>query len=402
MTASTFDREVSLSPPFFQKLPLSIERGEGVYVWDEKGHRYLDFTAGWGVTSLGHAHPVICDALQRQSKKIWQTPNAGLVCNPERARLLSLMAQILPHPLTRTFFCTSGSEANDAAIKLARKITGRPDIVFASEGFHGRMISTTPVKEERGKKQERYKQSHQIRLVPYGDEGAIKEAIDENVAAVVMEPVLGEGGVVLPPPGYLNYVSHICRRQGAMLIIDEVQTGFCRTGPLFACSSLNLDISFLTMGKGMASGFPFAAFAMTEEVAERIEIGDHGGTYAGNPLGCAVAEAVIRYLIDHDISSQVEKMGDLFKNKLEFIQGKYPRAIKGIRGTGLLWAAEISRADLAASIFSSSLKRGLIVNLIKGSILRFFPPLIITEEQICEGLSILEDAILETCVDSCD
>ncbi|HOJ51612.1 MAG TPA: aspartate aminotransferase family protein [Syntrophales bacterium] len=398
----TLDWENRFSPPFFRKLPLSIERGEGIYVWDERGRQYLDFTAGWGVTSLGHAHPVILQALQQQARQIWQTPNAGLVCNPTRARLLALMANILPPPLTRTFFCTSGSEAIDAAIKLARKVTGRMDIVSASQGFHGRMITASSATGGIGHREKIDPQASHFRFVSYGDEGEVEKAIDDKVAAVIMEPILGEGGVFVPPPGYLYYVSQLCRKYGALLIIDEVQTGFCRTGPMFASSSLNLDVSFLTMGKGIASGFPFAAFAMTEEVAAKIEVGDHGGTYAGNPLGCAVAEAVVRYLIDHDISSHVEKMGGIFRTGLALLQNKYPYVIKEVRGQGLLWAAEISRPEQAGAVFDASLKKGLILNIVKEQVIRFFPALVITEKQIQEGLSIFEEAICETAVDKCD
>lgn len=399
---NTYETEIRLCPPFFPKLPISVERGKGVYVWDEEGRRYLDFTAGWGVTSLGHAHPVILKALEQQAQKIWQTPNAGQTCNPTRARLHDLMAKILPPPLTRTFFCTSGSEANDAVIKLARKITGRRAIVSAAQGFHGRMTSATSASGEIKEREKTDPLVSHYRLVPYGDKGAIGRAMDDKVAAVIMEPVLGEAGVFLPPPGYLRFVSDLCREHGALLIIDEVQTGFCRTGPMFACASLNLHVSFLTMGKGIAGGFPFAAFAVTEEVAEKIEVGDHGGTYAGNPLGCAVAESVINYLIEQNISAHVKEMGDVFEQHFQALKHRYPDVISEVRGVGLLWALEISRADFAASIFSSSLKRGLFLNLIKDRILRFFPALIIKKEEICDGFAILEEAILENCVDRCD
>jgi len=387
---NTFFLENSLSPPFFRKLPLSIERGEGLYVWDEEGRRYLDFTSGWGVTALGHAHPVLLEALLKQAHKIWQTPNASLVCNPTRARLLDLMTQVLPRGLKRTFFCTSGSEANDAAIKLARKITGRPFVVSAREGFHGRMISTSPTPA----------QIH--RTVNYGDEKEIEAAIDKQVAAVILEPILGEGGVIVPPPSYLLMVSDLCLQHGALFIIDEVQTGFCRTGPFFVSSELDTKMDFLTMGKGIAGGFPFAAFAITEEIAEKLSPGDHGGTYAGNPLGCAVAEAVIHYLLEQDIPSHVEEMGFILFSRLRAIQKRYPFAIKDVRGRGLLAAIEMSRPEIAAAVFNSSLKKGLILNFIQNKIIRVFPALIVNQNELEEGMALFEEALIESAVDTCD
>ncbi|MEI7637592.1 MAG: aminotransferase class III-fold pyridoxal phosphate-dependent enzyme, partial [Syntrophus sp. (in: bacteria)] len=256
-TAKTIQVEDKYTPPFFRKIPVSIERGAGVHVWNEEGNRFIDFTSGWGVTCLGHAHPVITDALLEQSKKIIQNPNSGLTYSPVRARLLSLMSGILPPPLTRVFFSNSGAEANDAAIKLARKATGRLDVIAMDQSFHGRTISTTSATGQTKHREKYNPLMPNYQFVPYDDLEALRRAFNNNVAALILEPIQGEGGVIIPADSYLKEVSRLCKANNSLLIIDEIQTGFCRTGPMFAIGSLNVEADFMTMAKGIAGGFPF-------------------------------------------------------------------------------------------------------------------------------------------------
>ena len=400
-TQDTIAIEDAHTPSFFKKIPVSVERGEGVWVWDEEGRRYLDFTAGWGVTCLGHASPVILEALQGQAGKIMQNPNSGTTYAPARARLLELLARVLPEGLTRVFFCNSGAEANDAVIKLARKVTGRMDVVSTHQSFHGRTISTASATGQ-AKHRERFNPlMPNYRFVTYGRADEIREVLDGGVAAVVLEPIQGEGGVIIPPEGYLRTVSDLCTANGTLLIIDEVQTGFCRTGPLFATSNLGLKIAFLTMAKGIAGGFPFGAFAMTEDVASRLERGDHGGTYSGNPLGCAVAHAVISCLLENDMASRVERMGERILGELRRWQSDFPHLIKEVRGRGLLIALEMSQAAQAEAVCDEALRLGLFVNVTQGNIVRLFPPLTITEAEVREGLALLRQALEEIAYDRC-
>jgi acetylornithine/N-succinyldiaminopimelate aminotransferase len=392
-TAKTIETEDRYTPPFFKKIPISIERGEGVYVWDEEGNRFLDFTAGWGVTCLGHAHPAITNALQEQGKKIIQNPNSGLTYSPIRARLLSLMRQILPSNLTRVFFTNSGAEANDAAIKLARKVTGRLDVISTHQSFHGRTISTASATGQ-AKHRERFNPlMPNYRFVPYNDVNALEQSLDTTVAAVILEPIQGEGGVRIPSDGYLEQVSGLCKENGSLLIIDEIQTGFCRCGPMFAISPLRVEADFLTMAKGIAGGFPFGAFAMSEAVDARIEPGDHGGTFCGNPLGCAVAYTVIKYLLDHNVSANVREMGNLALHRMHEWRQAYPEIITDVRGKGLLLAVEFHNEEAATRVTDGCLARGLFVRQTSGNVIRIFPALNIKPEEMEEGLTIFREAI---------
>lgn len=391
-TSTTIAIEDAHTPPFFKKIPLSIERGQGVYVWTEEGERLIDFTAGWGVTCLGHAHPVIIETLREQSEKIMQNPNSGLTYSPARARLLSLMTEILPKNLTRVFFSNSGAEANDAAIKLARKVTGRLDVISCEQSFHGRTISTASATGQAAHREKFNPLMPNYRFIPYDDITALERKLDGGVAAVILEPIQGEGGVQIPADGYLGRVSRLCRENGTLLIIDEIQTGFCRTGAMFATGP-GVEADFLTMAKGIAGGFPFGAFAMSEAVSSRLEAGDHGGTYSGNPLGCAVSYAVIKYLIDHDVSANVMEQGRYALARMKEWRTANPDSIVDVRGRGLLLAVEFKEDKIAAAVADRCLSEGLFVRQTQGRMIRIFPALTITREEMEEGLSIMGRAI---------
>jgi len=390
---TTFKTEDQYMAPFFVKQKISIDRGEGVFVWDEAGTRYIDFTAGWGVTCIGHAHPVISEALARQSKKILQNPNSGLTYSPARAELLSVLMKVLPPNLTHVFFSSSGAEANDAAIKLARKVTGRLDVISTHQSFHGRTISTASATGQASHRDKFNPLMPNYRFINYGDLADLEQALDEKVAAFIIEPIQGEGGVHIPSETYLKTASALCRKNGTLMIADEVQTGFCRTGPMFVTGGMGVEVDFLTMAKGIAGGFPFGGFAMTTEVASKLEIGDHGGTYCGNPLGCAVAAAVIGYLKDHNVSANVEKMGRISLDTMAQWKVKYPAAIRDIRGKGLLILIEFADADMAKKVSDECLARKLFVRQTQGIGIRVFPALTITEAELKEGMEIMAGAV---------
>ena len=389
----TIDMEDRYMVPFFSKIPVSIDRGEGAHVWDEDGNRYLDFTSGWGVTCIGHAHPAITEALITQGRKIIQNPNSGLTYSPARARLLSLMQQILPGNLTHVFFTNSGAETNDAAIKLARKVTCRTDIISTQSSFHGRTISTASATGQTSHRNKFNPLMPNYRFVPYDDVAGLKNALDDNVAAFILEPIQGEGGVVEPAAGYLEKVSALCRENGSLLIVDEIQTGFCRTGPFFAISDLDVEADFLTMAKGIAGGFPFGGFAVSDRVVKGIEVGDHGGTYCGNPLGCAVAYAVIKNLIEENISENVRLVGKSAKKTLAGWKADLPEIITDVRGKGLLLAIEFKDDATAKKVSDICFDKKLFVRQTHGNAIRIFPALNITEGEMAEGLEILKSAV---------
>jgi acetylornithine/N-succinyldiaminopimelate aminotransferase len=392
-TPSTIATEDAHMPPFFVKTPISIARGEGVWVWDEEGEKYLDLTAGWGVTSIGHAHPVIQAALAEQSACILQNPDSGLTYSPARARLVSLLAAVLPEGLSRVFFTNSGAEANDAAVKLARKVTGRTGVISMDGSFHGRTISMVSATGQARHRAKFRPQMPGYRYVPYNDAGAVERALDADVAAVIVEPIQGEGGVRIPAAGYLNNVAELCRANGTLLIVDEVQTGFCRTGPMFATAEAGARADFLTMAKGIAGGFPLGAFALSEEVSAKLEAGDHGGTYCGNPLACAVGYAVIRCLLDNDISAHVAALGPDALAEMASWREAYPAVVSGARGRGLLLLVELHDEAAATAVAAECLSRRMFVRQTQGNGIRVFPALNITRDELETGLATLREAI---------
>jgi len=392
-TSETIAIEAAHTPPFFAKTPISVVRGQGVYVWDEEGIRYLDLTAGWGVTSLGHAHPAITTALAEQGARILQTPDAGLTHSPARAAYLSLLAEVLPPHLTRVFFSNSGAEANDAALKLGRKVTGRREVVAATGGFHGRTIGTVSATGQARHRDKFDPLVPGFRFVPYDDAAALEASLDAEVAAVILEPVQGEGGVRVPAAGYLPTVARLCRENGSLLVVDEVQTGFCRTGPMFAHAATGTRADVMTLAKGIAGGFPLGAFVISEEVSARLEPGDHGGTYCGNPLACAVAHAVLRHLLDHDVAAHVEELGSSALAELQEWSGRWPGVVTAVRGRGLLLLVEFADEATATRVAQECLTRRVFVRQTQGTGIRVFPALTITADELAEGLQTMRQAI---------
>jgi acetylornithine/N-succinyldiaminopimelate aminotransferase len=303
------------------------------------------------------------------------------------------MSKILPHGLSRVFFGSSGAEANDAVIKLARKVSGKMNVVSMEQSFHGRTISTASATGQAVHREKFNPLMPNYLFVPYNDVSAIANVISNDVAAVILEPIQGEGGVIVPSPDYLEKVSALCRKNNVFLIVDEVQTGFCRTGPMFASKQPGVAIDFLTMAKGIAGGFPFGAFAVTEEVAQKFEKGDHGGTYCGNPLGCAVSHAVIKYLVENKISAHVGKIGKETIATLNEWKRQYPALIVVVRGKGLLIAMQVSSSEFADKVKMECLDNGLILNVTHGTNIRLFPALTISAKEMKQGLAILKKAM---------
>lgn len=392
---STIEIEDRLGITFSKRQSIAVERGEGCFVWDEEGKKYLDFTSGWGVTCLGHSHPVITDAIVTQARKIIQNPNSGFTYSPSRARLLQTLSAVLPIEGAKLYFANSGAEANDAAIKLARKITGKSRIVSTLESFHGRTFNTLSVSGGRDNAAQFLPELSGNAFVPFGDLEALVDAIDANTAAVILEPIQGEGGVRIPDRDYLYRVAAYCRREGVLLIIDEIQTGFCRTGKFFAIEHTGRAFSpdILTMGKGIAGGLPFAAFAVSPAVDRRLSLGDHGGTFCGNPLACAVATRVVDFLRRENIAEQAAITGSQLLAGLERLRLEFPALIGSVRGRGLLCAFDLHSDEQVLQLTAAALERGLIVTPTRNRTVRLIPPLIVSADEIRQGLASLAAAL---------
>lgn len=391
----TIEVEDRLGITFCNRQSIAIERGEGCYVWDENAKKYLDFTAGWGVTCLGHSHSIITEAIYKQAQKIIQNPNSGFTYSPPRAHLLELIRKVLPPNLSKIYFVNSGAEANDAALKLARKISGKTKIVSTIASFHGRTFNTLSVSGGRDNTEKYLPTLKDNCFVPFGDLEALYAAVDTDTAAVILEPIQGEGGVRIPSEDYISSVASYCNKLGVLLIVDEIQTGFCRTGKFFAIehSRIKINPDIMTMGKGIAGGFPFAAFAISDEVDCKLNKGDHGGTYCGNPLGCAVAAAVIGFLQDENITDKVMLSGEFLLGELERLQQKYPQIIGAIRAKGLLCALELRSDEFVSLLTQSCLEKGLLVTPTRNCVIRLLPPLIVSTSEIQQGIILLDSAL---------
>jgi acetylornithine/N-succinyldiaminopimelate aminotransferase len=387
--------EDSLGLTVCNKQQIAIERGLGSYVWDEDGRKYLDFTSGWGVTALGHSHPVIVNAITNQAAKLMQNPNSGFTYSPVRSRLLAKMQSILPTGLHRVFFANSGAEANDGAVKLARKVTGRPTVIAVSGSFHGRTLSTLSLSGGPENAARYLPIVPSNVFAPFGDIEALAALMSAQVAAVIVEPVQGEGGVQMSPPGYLQALSRLCREHGALFIADEVQTGFCRTGSFFAVDASGVNPDILTMGKGIAGGFPFAAFAVSDAVAAGIQKGDHGGTYCGNPLGCAVAEAVLDYLQANEIAARTLDMGATILQRLAALPTEFPEQVSALRGRGLLIGIQMRSDAQVTALTAACLEKGLIVTPTRNGVLRLIPSLLVSAQEVDEAIGLLRSALLK-------
>lgn len=374
-----------------RRLPVVLVRGEGVRVWDETGKAYLDFFAGIAANSLGHCHPVVVEALSEQARTLIHVSN--LFYTVPQLELAQLLVE--NSCFDRVYFQHSGTEANEAAIKLARKWGkekkgGAFEIISAVDGFHGRtMASVTATGTERYAAMLAPLPAGFVH-VPFNDIEALQQATTPQTCAVLLEPVQGEGGVIVPDPSYFPAVRRWCDENGILLIVDEVQTGMCRTGPLFAYQAMAFEPDVMTLAKGLGSGVPIGA-VLAKEHCSVFTPGDHGSTVAGNPLATAAAYAVTKYMLDTDLPTHVEKVGGYLWRRLEEM-GRRKQLVAGVRGRGLLLAVALT-ADVADKVVLECLQQGLIVNNVRPNAVRLAPPLIISEADVDEAVGILEAAI---------
>ncbi|MFC1987155.1 aspartate aminotransferase family protein [Chloroflexota bacterium] len=375
----------------FTRTPVTLVKGEGVKVWDDTGKEYLDFVAGWGVNSLGHCHPAVVEVITEQARTLIQTSNQFYTI--PQLRLAELLVQL--SCLDKIFFCNSGTEATEGAVKLARrygklKLNGAYEVITALNSFHGRTLAMTAATGQ-AKFQEPYlPMSAGFINVAYNSIKAIKAATTSQTCAVMLEPVQGEGGVNLPGNDYLRAVRAWCDKKGILLILDEVQTGIGRLGTLFAYEQYGVEPDIMALAKGIAGGVALGAF-MAKDRASVFVPGDHGSTFSGNPLACAAGYATVQFIIDHDILGNVKKVGQYFTAGLERLKRKF-QFITDVRGCGLLLAMEFS-SDIAGEALIACLDKGLLVNKVKPNALRFMPPLIIGNNDVDKALDIMDKAL---------
>ncbi|MGE0488412.1 MAG: aspartate aminotransferase family protein [Vulcanimicrobiota bacterium] len=383
----------------FSGLGTIEERASGSLVYDYKGRDYLDFSGGYGVFSLGHSHPRVVAAVQEQLEAMALSPRVFL--NRQQARLAERLAQLSPGKLQYSFFCNSGTEGVEGALKLARAATGRSHFVSATNSYHGKTMGSLSVSGR-----DNYKAPFEplvpgTRQVPWGDLEALDLALDQDVAAVILEPVQGEGGIHLPPDGYLQGAADRARRHGALFIADEVQSGLGRTGRLFAVEHWGVEPDIMVLAKALGGGvMPIGAYLATPEVAAAYRGKPllHTSTFGGNPLACAAALATLEVLVEEQLSQRAAEAGQAIMASLTRLQKEFPNLIKEVRGLGLMIGLELLEDRFGGSIISEMAKRRVVAvyTLNQPRVIRFEPPLNVEHGEIDRAMQALQEAMVET------
>lgn len=367
----------------YQRLPKVFVKGEGSYIWDSEGNKYLDFVAGIAVNSLGHCPQVVIDALKEQGEKLIHCSNLYWI--EPQIKLAKVLVE--NSCCDKAFFCNSGTEANEAAIKLARKWgKGRYEIITMENSFHGRTIGSLTATG-----QEKYRRAFRplpegFKYVPFNDLDRLRETITKKTCAVMLETIQGEGGVNVPSLEYLQGVEAICREHNLLLIVDEVQTGLGRTGKAFGYQNFGLNPDIITLAKALGGGVPIGAMLAKENVASSFVPGDHAATFGGNPLATRAALAATSVLLDSYFLELVVEKGEYFREKLKDLQKQFPLITK-VKGIGLMIGCEM--AVNTQPIVDKCLEQGVLINAVGGKVLRFVPPLTVTKEEIDQVVGVL-------------
>jgi predicted acetylornithine/succinylornithine family transaminase len=368
----------------YKRFNVEFVKGDGVYLFDKEGKKYLDLLCGIAVTGLGHKNSKLIGAAINQIDKLWHVSNL-FESSPQEMLAKKLVEK---SGLSKVFFCNSGTEANEAAIKFARKFgKGRSNIITANGGFHGRTMGSLSASA-----QEKLWEGFQpltpgFKNIPYNNIEAIKDAIDESTIAIMVEPIQGENGIIIPSNSYLNEIRKICDENNLLMIVDEIQTGFGRTGKLFAYQHNNIIPDIVTLAKGIANGLPLGAVLVSEKVAEAITPGSHGSTFGGNPISIAVANKVIN-LINDEVLNNVSRMGNLLKSKIEELEIE---EIVDVRNKGLMFGIKFHSNIDVKEIAQNLLNNQIVIGTAGDNVLRLLPPLIIEEKHIDHFVYILKD-----------
>lgn len=382
--------------PCYNPMEMIPVKGKGSRIWDQEGNEYIDFAGGIAVSCLGHCHPAMVEALTEQGNKLWHLSN--VMTNEPALRLAKTLTEL--SFAERVFFANSGAEANEAALKLARRYAAdvhgpeKSEIIAFKQGFHGRTFFTVTVGGQEAYSDGFGPKPGDVTHLPYNDIEALQAHISDRTCAVMMEPLQGEGGIVPPTPEFAQAVRELCDKHNALLIFDEVQTGNGRTGHFYAYQGLGITPDILSTAKSLGGGFPIGAMLTTAKLAEHLKVGTHGSTYGGNPLACAVAEAVVNEVTKPETLAGVLEREAMFREGLEAINAKY-NIFSEVRGKGLLLGAALNEEwkGRARDVLVAAGKEGLMVLIAGANVVRFTPSLVITPEEIEQGLAKLDKAI---------
>lgn len=376
---------------FINRVPITLVKGEGVWVWDENGKKYLDFVGGFAANSLGHCHPVIIQAMTEQAKTLIHVSNQFY--SLPQIKLAEMFVK--NSCLDKAFFANSGAEANEGAVKLARRygqlhLHGAWEIITTYNSFHGRTLAMVAATGQSKFQKPYLPLPAGFVNVEYNNIQSIKKATTEKTCAVMIEVIQGEGGVNIPSENYMREVRSWCDEKGILLILDEIQTGMGRLGTLFGYQLFGIEPDVMTLAKGVTGGTPIGVILAKDEASVFVP-GDHGTTFGGNPLSCAIGVAVLQYYLEKNIPGNAEKMGQYFRTELEKMKQKYG-FISEIRGKGLLNAMAFNK-DIAEDVLYGCLAKGFLINQLNPNTLRFIPPLIINQSEVDRGIELLDEAL---------
>lgn len=372
----------------YQRFPVTIERAQGATIWDTDGKEYIDCMGGYGVAIIGHCNKDVIDAITLQINKL-------MVChmstyNNSRLQFLSKLKSVAPDNLSKIFFSNSGAESIEAALKFARKFSQKTGVVSMYGGYHGKTIGALSVTYN-----SKYRKSFSsllegVKFVPFGDISSLAEAIDESIGTVIIEPIQGESGIIMPPEGYVKAVREVCTEKKLVLIFDEIQTGLGRTGKMWAGENWNAVPDIMCIAKGIASGIPTGVTFVKEEIANCMNLGEHSSTFGGNPISCSAGIATIDTIIKEDLVTKASDTGTYFKKKLIELKDKHP-IIRDVRGLGMMLALE-SRFDVR-NILMDGIKNGLLMLYSGRTVIRLLPPLVMKKEQVGRAIEIMDEIL---------
>lgn len=374
----------------YQRFPVNIARGKGAKVWDTSDREYIDCMGGYGVAIVGHCNDRVVQAIRTQLEKL-------IVChmslyNETRLKFLHKLATITPPGLDKTFFSNSGAEAVEAALKFSRKFTGKAGVIAMNGAYHGKTFGALSVTHN-----EKYRKSFQpllqgVKFVPYADPSKVEDAIDETIGTVILEPIQGETGIIVPPDNVIQSIREICNQHKLVLVFDEIQSGLGRTGKMWACQHWNTVPDIMCLAKGIAGGVPMGLTIARTEIIECIRTGEHSSTFSGNPLACAAGYATLEALTEDKLVENAEKIGRYFKESLQMLKERH-RIIREIRGLGMMLAVEL-RFDVK-DILLDAMQKGLLMLYSGKNIIRLLPPLVMDEKTISRAIHIIDLVLSE-------